>query len=276
MLTKTLTIAILFSLFFAWTGHISASTSTAYDKYGLSSAMLDASSGKLLAGKDQNRRLPLASLTKLITAIVLLDIGVNLDKKVTITKAQIDYVSPYIDAGDITSSIDLRAGDRVRLRDLWNAMLVSSSNEAAIALADNSGLTRKQFVKRMNAKAKAYGLKQTVFTEPSGIDPANLGTAKEMAIIARRAYRTPAIRLSGIQESYSFREIITGRRISASNRNSSLLAMDPLGMKVGYLYEARMNVALRLRTKNKDRIIIVLHAPNNAARNQEINRLRNK
>jgi len=248
-------------------------STTPYSNIGIASAELNTKNGRFIAGQNQNVVLPLASLTKLMTALVLLDLKTNFQKKVTISQAEINYTLPYISQGDKTSQIDLKAGDKVTKNDLWHAMLIASSNEAAIALVDNSGLSRKQFVKRMNSKAKALGLRHTKFTEPSGIDPDNLSTAKEMAIIARRAYLNSLIRSASISPSYVFKELKTGRSIGIYSRNNSLLAMKPLGMKVGYLTEARDNCAVRLSQKNKDRIIIILHSPNNALRNKEIGRL---
>jgi D-alanyl-D-alanine endopeptidase (penicillin-binding protein 7) len=272
---KLLIIVSILLVIFNCTVPVLAATAS-YSTVGIASASLNTKNGKFITGQNQNVVLPLASLTKLMTALVLLDLKINLQKKVTVTKAEIDYTLPYISQGDKTSQIDLKAGDKVTKDNLWHAMLIASSNEAAIALVDNSGLTRKQFVKRMNNKAKALGLKHTKFTEPSGIDPNNLSTAKEMAIITRKAYLNNSIRLVSVSSSYKFQEIKTGRLIGVYNRNNSLLAMKPLGMKVGYLTEAKDNCAVRLAQKSKDRIIIILHAQNNALRNKEIKRLMTK
>lgn len=94
-----------------------------------------------------------------------------------------------------------------------------------------------------------------------------------MAIIARRAYAYSSVRTVSAKASYKFKELISGRTINVISRNTSLLAMKPLGMKVGYLTEAKINVAVRLKKGTKDRIVVVLHSPNNARRNSEINRL---
>ncbi|MEI7452341.1 MAG: serine hydrolase [Candidatus Falkowbacteria bacterium] len=245
----------------------------AYDNVGLASAELNSKTGKFIGGKNQDVVLPLASLTKLMTALVLLDLKINFDKKVVITQAEIDYTAPYISQGDVTSKIDLQSGDKVTKDNLWHAMLIASSNEAAVALVDNSGISRAQFIKRMNAKAKAYGLKHTKFFEPSGIDPNNVSTAKEMAVIARHAYLNLSLRQASASPSYKFKEINTDRSIGIYSRNNSLLAMKPLGMKVGYLTEAKDNCAIRLNKNGKDRVIVILHAANNARRNAEINLL---
>lgn len=261
-------------LFFFFLNPIAASAAAnPYEELPMSSAALEAGSGRLMAGKNFNQTLPLASLTKLMTALVLLDLRINLEKKVVITQAEINYTEPFIEAGDVTSKINLRAGDKVKLNDLWHAMLIASSNEAAVALVDNSGVSRKQFVKKMNSKAKALGLGHVKFTEPTGIDPKNIGTAKEMAVIARKAFAYKSIRNDSAESSYVFKDLITGRRIGVYSRNTSLLAMKPSGMKVGYLTEAKLNVAIRLKKAGKDRIIVIMHAPSSAKRNAEINRI---
>lgn len=259
--------------FFAASFPASAATSTPYDNLGMSSAVLNASTGKFIAGKNENQVLPVASLTKLMTALVLLDLGTNFNTKVVITEAEVEYTAPYIAEGDVTSKIDLEAGDTVTKNDLWHAMLIASSNEAAAVLVNHSGVSMAQFVRKMNAKAKTLGLHQTKFTEPSGIDPKNVSTAKEMAIIARKAYAKSTISKASRQPSYKCKELVTGRKINIYSRNNSLLAMKPVGMKVGYLTEAKMNAAIRLNKAGKDRVVVILHAANNSRRNKEINRL---
>jgi D-alanyl-D-alanine endopeptidase (penicillin-binding protein 7) len=253
-----------------------AQASTAYDKLGMSSAVFNSANGKYISGTSPDTVLPYASLTKLMSALVLLDLKINLNKKVIIKDNEINYVNPYIDAGDVTSGINIKTGDKVALNDMWNAMLIASSNEAAIILVDNSGISRAKFVQRMNSKAKAYGLKHTKFTDPTGIDPRNVGTAREMAIIAWHAYAYSSVRTTSAKPSYKFNEINSGRTVSVISRNNSLLAMKPLGMKVGYLIESKINVAVRLKNGAKDRIIVVLHSINNARRNAEICRLMKK
>lgn len=266
-------LAILVSNFVFYIFDAAAQTSTIYDNLGISSACLNSANGKFISGQNQDIVLPYASLTKLMSALVLLDLKVNLNKEVIIRDDEINYVYPYIDQGDRTSGINIKTGDEVTLNDMWNAMLIASSNEAAIILVDNSGISRSKFVQRMNSKAKAYGLINTHFTDPTGIDPSNVGTAVEMAIIARHAYAHSSVRTVSAKASYKFKELFSGRTVNVISRNNSLLAMKPLGMKVGYLTESKINVAIRLKKGAKDRIIVVLHSINNARRNAEIHRL---
>ncbi len=140
--------------------------------------------------------LPLASLTKLMTALVLMDTRPDWDKKITITQEVIDYPKFYV-GNDPTSEIDLAVGDQMTFRDLWQAMLVSSSNQAAAALVDSTGLARQQFVELMDQKAIQLGLTKTIFYDVAGLDSHNVTTAKEMAKLAYQAFLMPEITTAG-------------------------------------------------------------------------------
>ncbi len=135
----------------------------------------------LASGKDSDTLLPLASLTKLATALVLLDLNPDWDTRITITKEDIDFPKQFV-GDDQTSEVPIREGMQIAFKDLWKAMLVASSNQAAAALAANTGLTQGEFVWRMNAKARQLGLTKTRFFDYAGLDAHNTSTAKEMAI----------------------------------------------------------------------------------------------
>ncbi len=119
--------------------------------------VVDVKSGTVLAGKDGNVSAPVASITKLLTALVATEF-INLDKKIHVPPEALVY----------TSVPRLRAGTSVRAYDLLFLLLQESSNEAAETLAAHTG--RKQFVQYMNEKARAIGLKDTKFNDPSGAE----------------------------------------------------------------------------------------------------------
>ncbi len=229
--------------------------------------------GKFFFGQSYSDKvLSLASLTKLMTALVLEDIAdIDWNKTVTITEEQINYPYKYAEKGQ-TSEIALRAGDQVSFYDLWTAMLTASSNQSSVILADNSGLGRKGFIEAMNQKAKSLGLKKTVFYDMSGLDPDNVSTAREFAIIAKEAFENPAIAYSTQINNY-FVSVkgVNGinRNIPVTNRNYSLLAMGADASKTGFLIEAQRNVAL----KKNGSIYIVMHALSTAQRNTILSKL---
>ncbi|MFA6918802.1 MAG: serine hydrolase, partial [Patescibacteria group bacterium] len=142
---------------------------------------------QFVSGSNANTILPIASLTKLMTALVLNDLAIDWTREVTITEEEINYPKIVVN-GDATSEVPLEAGDSVRMSDLWIAMLTASSNQSAVILADNSGLNREEFVVAMNKKAKELGLKKTKFYEMTGLDPNNVSTPQDMALIANSAF----------------------------------------------------------------------------------------
>jgi D-alanyl-D-alanine carboxypeptidase len=222
-------------------------------------------------GSNANTILPIASLTKLMTALVLNDLTIDWTREVTITEEEINYPKVLVN-GDATSEVPLEAGDSVRMSDLWIAMLTASSNQSAVILADNSGLSRQEFAAAMNKKAQKLGLKKTKFYEMTGLDPNNVSTPQEMALIANSAFVIEKIAQSTQVPDYVF-EVVQAdgntRQVDVKNRNYSLLAMGADASKTGFLVEAQRNVVLR---KNNN-IIVVLHALSTVQRNQIIQKL---
>jgi D-alanyl-D-alanine carboxypeptidase len=222
--------------------------------------------GEYLEGSYADEILPIASLSKLMTALVLLDQKPDWQKKITITKEQINYPKIYV-GNDATSEVKIAAGETIAFYDLWVAMLLASSNQSAVALAESTGLTRGDFVKLMNAKAKDLGLTKTIFYDIAGLDETNVSTAKEMALIAKAAFSKPEIVEATAKGQYTLhmlKEDGSTVTCEAVNRNTSLMAFGPQAAKSGFLVEAQRTAALQKGTK----IIAVLHAKSMAERNK--------
>ena len=217
--------------------------------------------------------LPLASLTKLMAAFVLVDIVPNWSKRIIFTREQLEYPALYA-RGAKTSEIDFKEGDTVSMDDLFVALLVASSNQAAIALVDASGYTREDFAALMNKKALELGLVKTHFFEPSGLDANNVSTSKEMAIIAKAAFGNPKIAATSAITEHICAVTNKGgieRGLPVANRNYSLLGFNPDASKTGFLEEAQRTVVL----KKGDAIVVVLHARSMGERNRLIKKLLN-
>ena len=215
--------------------------------------------------------LPLASMSKLVTALVLLDRSPVWDAPVVITADHIRYPRDYV-GDDATSEVELKAGDRIDFGELWTAMLCASSNQAAVALADSTGLSRAEFVALMNAKARELGLTHTVFYDIAGLDAHNVSTPREFAKIAQLAFDQPKIAQASVTtEAVAMASAVDGteRPVKIVNRNYSLLKFGVDGAKTGYLVEAHLNVALR----KGDTIIVIMHARTKAERNQLLTEL---
>ena len=212
--------------------------------------------------------LPLASLTKLMTALVIIDTKPDWDKKVTLTEKSLQYPLVYV-GDDPTSEIDFARGDTMTLYDLWVAMLLSSSNQAAAALVDALGFSMTEFVEMMNAKAQAIDLRKTIFFDVAGLDSHNAATPQEMALIAHRAFEHPLIAEITTLKRYVIEAQDrhgTAKLIQATNKNYSLIDFQPEGVKTGYLVEAERNVVL----KKDGKIIVVMHALSMKERNDII------
>ena len=141
--------------------------------------------GHTLAARAADDPRAMASITKLMTALVAVERR-RLDDVVTVPRAA---------ARVGESSLDLRAGQRVTVRDLLIGTLVPSANDAATALAIVAGGSVPRFVSLMNAKARTLGLIRTRYANPHGLDqPGHVSTARETAVLLREALRDPAIR----------------------------------------------------------------------------------
>ena len=217
--------------------------------------------------------LPLASLTKLMTALVLLDTKPDWYKKITISQVAIDYPKFYV-GNDATSEVDLAVGDTMAFYDLWLAMLISSSNQATASLVESTGMTVEQFVGLMNQKAVGLGLEKTIFYDVAGLDAANVTTPKEMAKIAWQAFNQPDVATISETTHYLISAIDAlgnQKAIKVLDRNYSLQKFQPQASKTGYLVEARSNVAL----KKNGIIYVVLHVNHLAERNAVLEKLLN-
>lgn len=240
---------------------------TVFDPYftGVTSASIV--HDEVVPGHATNQIMPIASLSKLMTALVLLDLNPDWGKEITITADDLNYPRGLVDPGDVTSEVPFAAGDTVTVRDLWRAMLVASSNQAAAMLAKHSGLSLEAFTAAMNDRAQLLGLEKTAFVEPSGLDPFNVSTAVEMAKIAAAAFGQPQIADTSVMGEFTITAKLpdnTTRDITVVNRNYSLLQFGVSAAKTGFLYEAQRTVAVR----KGETIAVVLHARSMKERNK--------
>jgi D-alanyl-D-alanine endopeptidase (penicillin-binding protein 7) len=228
--------------------------------------------GTLVPGPDADQILPIASLTKLATALVLLERKPAWEKKITITNDDLAYPKQFVGPHDVTSEIAFAVGQTVTMADLWTAMLLASSNQAAALLAKHSGLQPGEFVAAMNARAQRLGLRKTRFSEPSGLDVSNVSTAREMAVLAAEAFEESLIAdTSVLRHATVTAQTASGTIafIPVTNRNYSLLDFGVDGAKTGFLIEAQRTVAVR----KGDTIAVVLHARSMQERNRLLQQL---
>jgi len=224
--------------------------------------VLDRASGKLLTVKQENKVWPIASLTKLMTSNVILEKPPAMQTRYAVKSID--------DVGG--AKLYLKNGDKLTIQDLFYAMFLGSANNAANALARTSGLSKTQFVKKMNAKAQTMNLLQTKFTDPTGMDITNVSTPLEMAQIARVAFDQPLVRQYTTTPEKTIRVVNTGVTKKIKNTNWMLTYpeysdISVTGGKTGYLEESAWNFVTSIRPKsdpNKELLIVVFGAPSRA------------
>ena len=154
--------------------------------------LVDADTGQVLWGRDVNTERPMASLTKVMTALQVLKSG-NLDQKIKVQKAAVTYAWKY---GGETAS--LRPGDTFTAQQLMTALLLASGADAAYTLASTYGPGLNAFVAKMNATAAQMGMKNTHFTSPDGLpyptETSTYSTPSDLVMLGLAAMRYPAFR----------------------------------------------------------------------------------
>jgi len=217
--------------------------------------VVDFDSGSILYEKNSDEQQPLASITKLMTAMVFLDQDLDLSSSVYMIKAderEGAFTRVYRD-------------EQILLKDLLAASLISSDNNATIALARSTGLTEVDFVQAMNDKATELGLKNTSFADPAGLDTNNLSTASDIVNILYNALEYPLIAELTVKDSYYFNTVNTGRQIKAFSTdyllNSDLFNggdYEVLGGKTGFIDEAGYCFTAKIKDKDGHRILAVI------------------
>ena len=190
--------------------------------------LVELKSGRVLLEKDPARRLPPASLTKIMTALIALE-SAPLQEVVKIDRRAL--VHP--------SSLKFQAGEEFLLRDLLTAMLVSSANDACEAVAWHVGGNANQFVAMMNERARALGLKNTHFANACGFDaPGHYSTAADLAKLTEQALQQPVFSMMVRTIVRDIATVDGTRKVSLHSTNELLLDPDVNGVKTGYTSKA--------------------------------------
>ncbi len=239
--------------------------------YARNAVVLDPATDQVLFEKQAGETVPIASLTKLMSALVFLEQKPDL-------RREADVTSQEIRGGGHTQ---LRSHERVALYDLLHMSLMNSDNVATRVLARESGLSADSFVGRMNDKARELGLSNTRFAEPTGLDERNVSTATDVARLLRAAANHYLIREITTTPSYVFVSQYTGRRrtvtrshhIVNTNRLLRSNRYEFSCSKTGFISESGYCVATWLRDQGRDLIAVVLGAPTNATRFADVVRL---
>jgi len=217
-------------------------------------ALVDAPSGEYLAGEDASMRLPTASTTKIMVALVAFE-EANLDEEVTVSEEAAAFANP------IYSNVGLVAGDVLSVRELLMAALISSGDDATYALAEHLGDGSVEgFVEEMNREAEALGLRDTRFENPVGFDArTHYSSARDLAQMARLAMRYPEFRemVGTTYASISTRY----REIPLTNTNEMLFVYPPAtGVKTGTTPAAGPSLVASAAAGDESYVSVVLDA----------------
>ena len=191
---------------------------------GESALVLDVQSGRVLYAKNADIPRAVASTQKIITALCVLDTG-NIDKLVTIAASDLNCEP---------TRLNVKPGDVYTRRELLKVLIVKSANDIGRALARDVGGDQETFAMLMNRKAASLGMRNSHFRNPHGLtEPGQYSTARDMAIAARAAYRSPLVRAYASTKSYTFR-FNDGRTRLLENTNKVLKTLPYCnGLKTG-------------------------------------------
>jgi len=212
--------------------------------------VVDVASRDTLLAHGAEYRHPLASLSKLMTAQVVLDEGVNM------------WGTRTIQSSDEVGGARLRVpvGSSLYVRGLFDAALVGSANNAAHALARSTGMSVSEFVEAMNERADRMRLTSTRFVDPTGIEVGNVSNAVDIARMAYDFFDVPEIRRATTTAKANV--AANGKVHSIKNTNGLLTDPDNglyvLGGKTGFLYESEWNLVVKMRDYRQKEIIVVV------------------
>lgn len=253
---------LFFAVFFSSSQAASASSDNDFSSSSIyyypdvsSYIVKDAQGSKVFMAKDVSRRIQPASLTKILTALIAIESG-KLDQEVIISKAA-TLVEP--------SKAGFKPGDRVKLYDLVCATMVSSSNDAAFAIAMHLSGSVEKFVTAMNFRARKIGMKNSFFTNPAGFDhgiyAGNVSTAEDLLTLTEYAIKNGKFNEIAQMESALVSELNTKRMILLKTHNK-LLAKYPyaVGIKTGFTRSAGKCLIARAQKDNHDMLLVMLGA----------------
>lgn len=228
----------------------------------------DRANGVILYDKESEKQRPIASLTKLMTAMVTLDAKLPLDEVITITKADRDRLRG--------TGSKLSFGTKISRRDLLNISLAASENRAAAALGRTYPGGTKAFVAAMNKKAKALGLTKTKFRDPAGLDSGNVSTARDLLEMVEAAYGYPMIRdftttgtdaVTDHRSGYQVKFLNTNRLVRSKDWNVAV-------SKTGYIAASGHCLVMLAEIADRPIVMVLLNSWGELTKFGDANRVR--
>lgn len=240
-------------------------TSTNLAENAKSAIMIEASSGKVLFDKNSHEKLPPASMTKMMSMLLIVEAVedgiISWDQKITVSENA---------SGMGGSQILLETGEQMSVDDLFKGVAIMSGNDAVVALAEAVAGTEDEFVKMMNKRAKELGLKDSVFKNPHGLDDANhYSSAYDMSLIAKELVKHDRVlKYTSTYEDYLRKG--TERELWLTNTNKLTRFYPGVdGLKTGYTNEAGYCLTSTAKRDGMRIITVVMGEPDTKTRNSE-------
>jgi len=228
--------------------------------------VIDQDTQEVLLRKNDNAVLPIASLTKLMTGLVIAEANLPSAEMITITQDDVDT--------EKGSSSRLAVGSVLSRGDLMHLALMSSENRAAHALGRTFPGGMEVFVARMNARAQQLGMRDTRYVEPTGLSSRNQSSAQDLATLVAVAYKEPVLRELSTSPG---REVEVGRRVLQYN-NTNRLVKNPqwdIGLqKTGYISEAGQCLVMQAQVSGRKLIMVFLDSAGKLSRIADAERVR--
>ena len=228
--------------------------------------VLDQDTHEVLLSKNDHAVLPIASLTKLMTGLIVSDARLPLDEMISITEDDIDY--------EKGSRSRLPVGTTLTRGELMHLALMSSENRAAHALGRTFPGGMQRFVGLMNARAMMLGMKDTRYVEPTGLSSENRSSAYDLATLVNTAAQDPLLRQLSTSQGY---EVAVGNRVLQYN-NTNRLVHNPdwqIGLqKTGYISEAGQCLVMQARVAGRKLIMVFLDSSGKYSRLADAERVR--
>ncbi|PAE90872.1 D-alanyl-D-alanine carboxypeptidase family protein [Shouchella clausii] len=239
-------------LFFFQSSEVLANEPATFPVSGQAAILMEQSSGRVLYSKNEHQPLKIASITKIMTAILAIESG-KLDETVTVSKRA---------EGTEGSSLYLVAGEKLTLRDLVYGLMLRSGNDAAIAIAEHVGGSVEGFVFLMNEKAEEIGMSNTLFRNPHGLDTDedHLSSAYDMALLTQYAMGDEEYREISSTKDYRSK----GDKVRVFHNKNRLLTEKysySTGGKTGYTKLAKRTLVSTASKDGLDLIAVTLNAP---------------
>ncbi len=234
-----------------------------------SAILIERDTGEVLFEKDSDKKLPPASMTKIMTMILIMEAiesgKISLDQKIR--------ASEYA-ASMGGSQIFLEAGEEMTVNDMLKGIAIASGNDASVAMAEAIAGSEEEFVNSMNAKAKSMGLKNTHFVNPTGL-PAegHYSTANDMALMAKELLKYELItKYTGLYEDYLRQD--TDKKFWLVNTNKLVKFYPGVdGLKTGFTSEAKYCLTATAKRDDMRVVAVVMGAPSPKVRNADITKL---